>query len=235
MSLGTLYLFPTTISEADLEVVIPKWNIELIRTIKQFIAEDAKTARRFLKLCQYPSIQEANIQLLNEHTESGSVSELLKPLLNGENIGLMSDAGCPGIADPGAEVVKLAHQKNIVVIPLVGPSSLVLTMMGSGFNGQNFAFVGYLPIDKSARLKRIKELESISQKHKQAQYFIETPYRNGQLFQDLLNGLSSSTRLCLGINLTDKNQNLLTKTIAEWKLEKDLPFGKTPVVFGIYS
>lgn len=235
MSLGTLYLFPTTVSEADIEVVIPKWNIQLIKTIKQFIAEDAKTARRFLKLCEYPTIQDAVIQLLNEHTQASNISELIAPLLNGENIGLMSDAGCPGIADPGAEVVKLAQQKQITVIPLVGPSSIVLTMMGSGFNGQNFAFVGYLPIDKGARTKRIKELETLSQKHKQAQYFIETPYRNTQLFQDLISTLSPSTSLCLGINLTDKNQKMLSRTISEWKSEKEPPFGKTPVVFGIYS
>jgi len=235
MSFGRLYLFPTTISEAEIEKVIPQLNIDLIKNIKQFIAEDAKTARKFLKLCAYPNIQDATIEILNQHTESGSVSQLINHLLKGEDMGLMSDAGCPGVADPGAEIVKLAQQKNITVIPLVGPSSILLTMMGSGFNGQNFAFVGYLPIDKSARIKRIKELEALAQRFKQAQYFIETPYRNGHLFQDLISALSPSTWLCVGVNLTDTNQKMLSKTVADWKREKDFGFDKTPVVFGIYS
>ncbi len=235
MNLGKLYLFPTTISEAEIEHVIPQLNIQLVKGIKQFIAEDAKTARRFLKLCSYPNIQDATIEILNQHTESGSISELINPLLKGENMGLMSDAGCPGVADPGAEILRLAQQKGITVIPLVGPSSILLTIMGSGFNGQNFAFVGYLPIDKAARTKRIKELEGLTQKFKQAQYFIETPYRNSHLFQDLLNTLSASTWLCLGVNLTDTNQKMLSKTVSDWKREKDFTFDKTPVVFGIYS
>jgi len=235
MNFGKLYLFPTTISEAEIDHVIPQLNIQLIRNIKQFIAEDAKTARRFLKLCTYPNIQQANIEILNQHTESGSIAELINPLLRGEDMGLMSDAGCPGVADPGAEIVKLAQQKSITIIPLVGPSSILLTIMGSGFNGQNFAFVGYLPIDKLARIKRVKELEGLAQKYKQAQYFIETPYRNPHLFQDLLTTLSPSTWLCLGVNLTDINQKMLSKTVSDWKRDNDFPFDKTPVVFGIYS
>ena len=234
MSLGNLYLFPTPLSECDIQLVLPKHNIELISTLKYFVGEDAKVTRRFLKLCNYPNIQEAEISLLNEHTQAHSYDEFLKPALEGYSMGLMSDAGCPGIADPGAEVVKAAHKRGIQVIPLIGPSSIVLTIMASGFNGQNFAFNGYLPIDKGARTKRIKELENIALKHKQAQYFIETPYRNTPLFQDLLATLNPSTLLCLGINLTDTNQKVVTKTISEWKSLKDLNIHKTPVVFGIY-
>lgn len=232
--MSTLYLFPTTLSEADIDLVLPKYNIDLIKGIKFFIAEDAKTARRFLKLCGYPTIQEAEIALLNEHTESNSVSELLRPLQQGQDIGLMSDAGCPGIADPGAEVIALAHKKGMKVVPLVGPSSIVLTIMASGFNGQNFAFNGYLPIEKDKRVKRIKELEMLAGKHKQAQYFIETPYRNIQMLSDLLSALSPSTQLCIASNLTDTSQEVRTRSVAEWKKVETPVVNKIPIVFGIY-
>lgn len=234
MSKGVLYLFPTPIGEENMNRVIPEFNLEIIRTIKQFIAEDAKTARRFLKQCNYAVIQEAEIALLNEHTQSSSYSEFIKPLLAGHNVGLMSDAGCPGIADPGAEVVKAAHLHGIKVMPLVGPSSIVLTMMASGFNGQNFAFNGYLPIDKGARSKRIKELESLAMKHKQAQYFIETPYRNVQLFQELIGSLGSTTLVCLGVNLTQTNEMIITHSVEKWKKTEMPSIHKVPVVFGIY-
>jgi 16S rRNA (cytidine1402-2'-O)-methyltransferase len=148
---------------------------------------------------------------------------------------LMSDAGCPGIADPGAEVVKLAHQKNIEVIALTGPSSIVLSIMASGFNGQNFAFVGYLPIDKPARLKRIKELEMFAVKHKQAQFFIETPYRNDQLLEALLNSLSPETLVFIGKDLTGPKQFMKAKTVFEWKTSAKPDINKVPVVFGIYK
>ncbi|HRD39063.1 MAG TPA: SAM-dependent methyltransferase, partial [Bacteroidia bacterium] len=173
MPSGTLYLIPVPISETDLSLVVPNYNSELVNSLTYFIAEDAKNARRFLKQCNYADISKAEIAELNEHTKSNSVSELIKPLIEGKNVGLLSDAGCPGIADPGADIVKLAHQKNIVVKPLIGPSSIVLSIMASGFNGQNFAFVGYLPIEKPQRSKRIKELESLALKSNQAQFFIE--------------------------------------------------------------
>ncbi len=232
--MSTLYLFPTTLSEADLDLVLPKYNIDLIRGIKHFIAEDAKTARRFLKLCGYPAIQDAEIALLNEHTESNSISELLKPLQHGQDIGLMSDAGCPGIADPGAEVIALAHKRGFKVVPLVGPSSIVLAIMASGFNGQNFAFNGYLPIEKDKRVKRVKELELLASKHKQAQYFIETPYRNIQMLGDLLSSLNPSTQLCIASNLTDTSQQIITRSVAEWKKLEAPAINKIPAVFGIY-
>lgn len=234
MPSGTLYLIPVPISETDLSLVVPNYNSELVNSLAYFIAEDAKNARRFLKQCNYADISKAEIAELNEHTKSNSVSELIKPLIEGKNVGLLSDAGCPGIADPGADVVKLAHQKNIVVKPLIGTSSIVLSIMASGFNGQNFAFVGYLPIEKPQRSKRIKELESLALKSNQAQFFIETPYRNGQLFDDLIQTLQPETLLFIGINLTSSSEKLISRTVKMWKQMPKPDFYKIPAVFGIY-
>ena len=234
MPSGTLYLIPVPISETDLSLVVPNYNSELVNSLAYFIAEDAKNARRFLKQCNYADISKAEIAELNEHTKSNSVSELIKPLIEGKNVGLLSDAGCPGIADPGADVVKLAHQKNIVVKPLIGPSSIVLSIMASGFNGQNFAFVGYLPIEKPQRGKRIKELENLAVKSNQAQFFIETPYRNGQLFDDLIQTLQPETLLFIGINLTSSSEKLISRTVKMWKQMPKPDFHKIPAVFGIY-
>jgi 16S rRNA (cytidine1402-2'-O)-methyltransferase len=232
---GKLYLLPVPIGENNGLQSLPVYNLEVVRGLRHFIAEDAKEARRFLKLAGYPRLEDANIFLLNEHTRSGDHSELLTPLLNGENTGLMSDAGCPGIADPGADVVALAHRKGIEVVPLTGPSSIVLSIMASGFNGQNFAFVGYLPVDKAQRHKRIKELEQLAYKHRQAQFFIETPYRNEQMMETLLGTLNPATRLFLGLNINASEQVLVSRTIGEWK-RANLPLmRKLPAVFGIYS
>lgn len=234
MPLGTLYLLPVPISESDLSLVVPNENAVIVNSLTHFIAEDAKNARRFLKQCAYPDISKAEIAELNEHTKSNTVSELMTPLLNGKNVGLLSDAGCPGIADPGADVVRLAHQQNITVKPLIGPSSIVLSIMASGFNGQNFAFVGYLPIEKPQRSKRIKELENLAIKNNQAQFFIETPYRNGQLYDDLIQSLQPETMLFIGINLTSSSEKLMTKPVKKWKQNAKPEFHKIPAVFGIY-
>ena len=235
MPSGTLYLFPVTLGETEVPLVIPAFNIELIKTISVFIAEDAKNARRFLKQCGYPDISKAEILLLNEHTKGSEIPELINPLFQGKNIGLLSDAGCPGIADPGAEVVKHAHQKNIKVVPLVGPSSIVLSIMASGFNGQNFAFNGYLPIEKPVRIKRMKELEQLVYKNNQSQFFIETPYRNTSVFEDLLENLSAETQLTLAINLTTATEKVITKSVAEWKKAIKPDLNKIPVIFGLYK
>lgn len=232
---GKLYLLPVPISEDNAANFIPEYNFTLIRGLKKFIAEDAKTARRFLKWFGYPKIEDAEIILLNEHTKAGEISDFIKPLLQGENVGLMSDAGCPGIADPGAEVVKLAHQKSIPVIPLAGPSSIVLSIMASGFNGQNFAFVGYLPIEKPDKIKRLKELEQLVFKYNQAQFFIETPYRNEQLFETLLTSLSPQTMVFIGVDITSPNQVVISKPVAVWKKSGKPAIHKIPVVFGIYK
>jgi 16S rRNA (cytidine1402-2'-O)-methyltransferase len=173
--------------------------------------------------------------LLNEHTREQEISSLLKPLLDGNNVGLLSDAGCPGIADPGPEVISRAHQNSIKVVPLSGPSSIVLTIMASGFNGQNFAFNGYLPVDKNARSKKIRELEQLANKQYQAQFFIETPYRNNQMMEDLLVSLQAETRLCVGVNLTSPNEKVVTRTVAEWRKITKPDLHKIPAVFGIYK
>lgn len=232
---GKLFLIPVPIADENAGNFIPEYNGNIVKSLRHFIVEDAKTARRFLKFYGYSPIDAAQLYLLNEHTAAGDVSGLLKPLLAGEDVGLMSDAGCPGIADPGAEVVEMAHKKNIDVIPLVGPSSIVLSIMASGFNGQNFSFAGYLPIDKNARHKKIKELETLATKQSQAQFFIETPYRNDQLFESLLNSLSPQTRLFIGKNISGPGQFLKTKSITEWKQNGNPGLSKVPVVFGIYK
>lgn len=233
--LGKLYLLPVPITEGNESNFIPHYNFELIKTLTHFIAEDAKIARRFLKYFGYKNIQEAEILELNEHTKQNTITELIAPLLLGKNVGLMSDAGCPGIADPGAEVIKLAHQKNIEVVPLVGPSSIILSIMASGFNGQNFAFIGYLPIEKDKKIKRLKELEQLVVKTQQAQFFIETPYRNIQLYEALLSSLSPEILLFIGVNITATNQFLKSKTITNWKKSTTPNFTKIPAVFGIFK
>lgn len=234
MPSGTLYLLPVPIGETALSRILPEYNIEVINSLCYFIAEDAKNARYFLKLCNYPAISKAEIEELNVQTKSTDLLNLLTPLLNGFNVGLLSDAGCPGIADPGADLVKLAHQRNIQVVPLVGPSSIVLSIMASGFNGQNFAFVGYLPIEKPQRMKRIKELELLVSKQRQAQFFIETPYRNSSLFSDLIASLHPDTLLFIGVQLSTDLEKIGTKRVSEWKRMGGPEMQKKPVVFGIY-
>jgi 16S rRNA (cytidine1402-2'-O)-methyltransferase len=235
MPKGTLYLFPVTLGETGISNVIPKFNIELIQSITFFIGEESKNVRRFLKQCLYPDISKAQISELNAHTKNMDLPSLIKPLSDGYNVGLLSDAGCPGIADPGSEVVKLAHQNQIKVVPLVGPSSILLTAIASGFNGQNFSFSGYLPIEKPLRIKRIKELEQLVFKNNQSQFFIETPYRNNQLLEDLLHHLNPQTFLCLGINLTLGSEKVITKIVSDWKKNQPPDLNKIPVVFGIYK
>jgi 16S rRNA (cytidine1402-2'-O)-methyltransferase len=231
---GILYLLPVALGECNLETVLPKQNFEIINSLNYFIAENAKEGRAFLKQCNYDTISRADIQLINQHTKIEELNEYLLPIKNGHNMGLMSDAGCPGIADPGAEIIKQAHKKKIKIVPLVGPSSIVLSIMASGFNGQNFAFVGYLPIDKIERSKRIKELETIASKQKQAQFFIETPYRNSSIYEDLLKTLNPNSLLLIATNITLETESILVKTVLDWKKMEMPDFVKQPTVFGIY-
>jgi 16S rRNA (cytidine1402-2'-O)-methyltransferase len=232
---GTLYLLPVGLGECNLEDVLPKRNLDIVKTLTFFIAENAKDGRAFLKQCAYPEISRAQLSLINQHVKLDELNSFLSPLLLGNNMGLMSDAGCPGIADPGAEIISLAHKKGIKVVPLVGPSSIVLSIMASGFNGQNFAFNGYLPINSIERCKRIKELEQLCLKYKQAQFFIETPYRNGSVFEDLLKTLSPSTQLLVATNITLGDECILVKPISVWKKGNAPDFYKKPTVFGIYT
>ncbi len=232
---GKLYLIPVPIGDEKPLDMLPQTNIEIARSLRFFIAEDEKTARRNLKLFGYATISQAIISLLNEHTSKENLSVLLSPLLEGNDIGLMSDAGCPGIADPGAEVVRLAHAKNIEVVPLVGPSSIVLAIMASGFTGQNFAFNGYLPVDRNERQKRLRDLEQVSRKNQQAQFFIETPYRNEQFLQSMLDNLHGDTKVFVGVNIGSESAVLKTHSVLEWKKANRPQMHKIPVVFGLYA
>ncbi|MBS1634856.1 MAG: SAM-dependent methyltransferase [Bacteroidetes bacterium] len=230
---GILYLFPVTLGDNMPEDVLPEKNIKLIQTLSHFICENAREARAFLKRCGYPDISKAQLSELNKHADLKSITSFLDPVMQGHDMGLMSDAGCPGIADPGADIMKLAHQKGIRVVPLVGPSSIVLSIMASGFNGQNFAFNGYLPIDKNEKLKRLRDLERLATDYRQAQYFIETPYRNSQLFEDLLKTLRPATQLLVATHLTLPDERIIVKSVAEWKKSALPDFQKKPTVFGI--
>lgn len=228
---GKLYLIPSLLSESTVNEVIPVGNILIIRQLKEFIVEEIRTARRFLKKVDKEiDISGLNFYLLNEHTSSADYHLLLKPALEGKNIGLLSEAGMPCIADPGAVVVKLAHEKNIEVVPLTGPSSIMLALSASGLNGQNFCFHGYLPIDKTQRINKIKEIEKSAFNTGQTQIFMETPYRNRELLDSLLNTCRSNTLLCLAVNITGENALIHTATIAFWK--KNLPdIHKKPAIF----
>lgn len=231
---GTLFLIPVPLSDDDNGNHIPEYNKKVVKELIYFVAENEKPARKFLKLFGYENIQRAIIKTLNQQTTSSEIPEMMTPLLEGKNIGLMSDAGCPGIADPGSEMIKLVHKKNIKVVPLTGPSSIVHSIMVSGFNGQNFAFNGYLPIEKNERIKKIKFLEQLSNKNKQAQFFIETPYRSAQMFDVLISTLHPDTELFIGMEITSAQQMLASKTASEWKRGEKINLEKKLCVFGIY-
>ena len=230
MKLGTLYMIPSFLSEEN-NGVIPDATKEIIFSLDHFIVENEKSARHFLKAAGYPKpLQQLNLQVLNEHTKAEEIPGLLKSLLAGINVGIISEAGCPGVADPGSELVRLAHEINIEVIPLVGPSSILLALMASGMNGQRFTFLGYLPREKSLRVKAIRELEKNSITKNETQIFIEAPYRNAPLLEDILNTCGAETRLCIASDITSPSQSVKTLTIKEWK--KKIPdIQKRPVVF----
>lgn len=239
-SLGKLYLIPITLSNPGETTVVPE--DVLPQTIKRtidfvdhYIVENEKTARRFIKSIHPEKKQpDLKISVLNKHTETAEHNEFIQPLLNGQNIGLMSESGCPGIADPGADIVKLAHEKGIQVVPLVGPSSILLALMASGMNGQSFAFNGYLPIDKNDKKQALKNFERLSQDKNQSQLFIETPYRNNKLMEDLLQILQPSTLLCVACDITLPTEFIKTKTVNQWKKEK-ADLHNRPCIFIIHK
>lgn len=232
---GTLYLIPTTLGSDQWQEVIPQYVAHIARDIRHFVVEDVRSARRYLSRLQMPvPISDLHFELLNEHSTSNDVHSLLKPLFEGEAIGLISEAGVPAVADPGASLVALAHKKGIKVVPLTGPSSIIMALMASGFNGQNFAFVGYLPINPKDRAKRIAELEQRSRAENQSQLFIEAPYRNNQLLSALLATLKPETFLHVSCDLTLPSEIILTQSVKEWK--KKMPdLHKRPSIFGIHS
>ncbi len=229
---GTLYLIPVTLGDDNIRAVLPPDVIKIAQNIEHFVVEGEKSARHFLSTIKTAKpVRELSLNLLNEHTLDKDVSALLTPLLAGKDVGLMSDAGCPGIADPGAKLVELAHLKNIKVVPFVGPSSIVLSLMASGLNGQQFAFLGYLPVDKQARNLRLKEIEKRSQTHKETQIFIETPYRNGHMLEAILTSCNANTRLCIACHISLPDEMIVTRRISEWKQSALPDLNKKPTVF----
>lgn len=232
MSAGTLYLIPVPLGPGAPETVLPAPVLERIRPLTHFVVENAKSARVFLKAVGTAlPLQELHLEELNEHTRSHALEQLLQPLLAGHDVGLISEAGCPAVADPGADLVALAQRRGIRVAPLVGPSSLLLALMASGLNGQRFTFHGYLPAKEPERQKGIRDLESESRKRRQTQIFIETPYRNRQMLDSLLQACQPSTRITVATDLTLPGETVITRTVAEWKKQTPPDIERRPTVF----
>lgn len=232
---GKIYLIPVTLGETSIEKVLPSYNRDIIIPLRHFIVENIRSARRFLKKTESSiNIDELTFFELNKHTDLKQIETYLQPLKDGADIGIISEAGCPAIADPGADIVAIAQKKGIAVVPLVGPSSILMALMGSGFNGQSFAFHGYLPIDAKDRVQRIKQLEQRIYNEHQTQIFIETPYRNHKMAEDLIRNCTPSTKLCIAMNITCDDEYIKTLPVKSW--DKKLPdMNKKPCVFLIYK
>ena len=231
-----LYLIPTPLGAPDTPCLLPHEQ-QAIVGLTDFVVEAEKTARAHLKhLGVTTPLRELNLQTLNEHTDLKSLPELLKPLQEGRSMGIVSEAGCPAVADPGANLVALAHKHGFEVRPLVGPSSLLLALMASGANGQNFAFKGYLPSEKNERIQSLKALEQRSRQQNETQLFIETPYRNDALLADAVENLHPETRLCVATDLTLPTQEIISQTIAQWRKRKEMPnLKKRPTIFVLHA
>ncbi|EAZ82358.1 SAM-dependent methyltransferase [Algoriphagus machipongonensis] len=235
MPKGKLFLIPNILADNTVNDVISPQIREVVKNTKVYLVENLRTTRRYISSLKLGvNIEEIHMEILDKKTRPESINRLMQPLLNGADVGIISEAGCPGIADPGALAVAHAHTKGIQVVPLSGPSSMFLALMGSGFSGQSFTFHGYLPIDKKERSAALKGLESESLREKRAQIFMETPFRNNQLFEDALRTLSPNTKLCVAKNITGSDELILTKTIAEWK-KLPLDLHKIPTVFVLQS
>ena len=228
---GKIYMIPSALGDNEPFEVLPISIKQIIEAIDHYIVENEKSARRFIKkIIPRKSQASLHLEILNKYTEPEALPTFLEPCFEGHDIGVLSEAGCPGIADPGAEVVRIAHERGIQIIPLVGPSSITLALMASGLNGQNFAFNGYLPIDNPDRKQRIKKLEKLSADNQQSQLFIETPYRNDKLLSELLKALGNNTLLCIASDITLGTEFIKTKTVADWKLS--VPnLHKRPTIF----
>lgn len=234
MEKGTLYLIPVVLGDGAESKSLTPFLVDTLNCINEYIVENEKTARKCLKNAGLKTPQnDLIIHDYSKHSRNVSTSTYLKGLEAGNNVGFMSEAGCPGIADPGADIVAEAHRRNIKVVPLVGPSSILLALMASGFNGQSFAFYGYLPIDKADRDRKIRDLELTSEKNAQTQIFIETPFRNNAFLDTLLKACKPETRLCIAANLTAEDEFIKSKSIADWR--KNIPdLHKKPTVFLLY-
>lgn len=230
-----LYLLPVTLGDTPIESVLPAYNKEVILGIRHFIVEDVRSARRFLKKVDREiDIDSLTFYPLNKHTSPASISGYLKPLEQGQSMGVISEAGCPAVADPGADVVAIAQRKQLKVVPLVGPSSIILSVMASGFNGQSFAFHGYLSIDAAGRAKQLKQLEQRIYTEHQTQLFIETPYRNNKMVDDILRNCRPQTKLCIAANITCEGEYIQTRTVKEWQ-GKVPDLSKIPCIFLLYK
>lgn len=233
-----LYLIPTQLSNVELDRVLPAHNIEVVRGIRHFVVESLREARRFLKKCDRNiDIDSLTFNELNEHSDlsdTAALEALLAPIAHGEPVGVISDAGCPAVADPGADLVAIAQLRGYKVFPLVGPSSILMSLMASGFNGQSFAFLGYLPVDSQARQARLKEMTRRIERERQTQIFIEAPYRNNQLIADLVSHLPAGMRLCVASDITGEKQSIVTRTMAQWKQAR-YDYHKIPTIFLLYQ
>ena len=229
---GTLFLIPVPLGPTPPIESLPGNVLATVRPLKHFVVEQAKTARAFLKAVGTENpLQELQLEELNEHTRQDALTRLLTPLRNGLDVGLLSEAGCPAVADPGANLVALAQHEGIRVVPLIGPSSLLLALMASGLNGQRFAFQGYLPAKEVERTKALRDLESESRKKQQTQLFIETPYRNRQMFESIVQACQPGTRLCVATDLTLNGESIRTLAIRDWKKETPPDIERRPTVF----
>jgi len=229
---GVLYLIPCTLGDTPIDQVLPAYNTEIIRGIRHFIVEEIRTARRFLRRVDrdFP-IDDSVFYEMGKRADEGRFASYLEPIRKGHPVGVISEAGCPAVADPGADIVAIAQCKGIRVIPLVGPNSMIMAVMASGLNGQSFAFNGYLPIDEGERARRLQLLEKRAQHERQTQLFIETPYRNHRMFETLVRTLAPKTRLCIAAGITTQDEWIRTRTIAEWKRETLPDLSKVPAIF----
>ena len=231
---SALYLIPVTLGETEVSKVLPDYNHDIIVNIKDFVVENIRSARRFLKKVEKSiDIDELTFYELNRHTDRKIIGQYLEALKNGKPMGIISEAGCPAIADPGADLVAIAQERGYKVVPLVGPSSILMSVMGSGFNGQSFAFNGYLPVEVPQRIKALKKLENKVWNEDQTQLFIETPYRNAKMIETILNNLKPNTKVCIAAGITCQEEYIKTKTVAQWKKEKIPELGKIPAIFVI--
>ena len=229
---GTLFLIPSSLGPGDAKQIVPTSALSVLTGLVRFIAENPRTARAFLKAAGYSRpLQDVEFSVLNEHTKANELGALIQPLLGGEDCGLLSEAGCPAVADPGAELVRLAHEHGVRVRPLVGPSSILLALMASGLGGQRFAFHGYLPIDAARRRAALMELERDSRRWERTQIFIEAPYRNRQLLQAILDTCHGSTLLCLATDLTLESESIRMHSVTDWKTHAPAPIDRRPTVF----
>lgn len=231
-----LYLIPVTLGETEYQKVLPEYNKKILRGIKNFIVENRRSAIRFLKLADSSiDIDSVEFLELNEHSDLARISNYLDPLLKKKlPMGIISEAGCPAVADPGAAVVEMAQKKNLKVVPLSGPSSMIMAVMASGLNGQSFAFNGYLPVKPNERAAKIRQLENRAWNEKQTQLFIEAPYRNLKMLESILNSCRNETLVCVAAGLTTEQEFIKTLSVAEWKKTNEPPINKVPAIFLIY-